>query len=136
MECPYCRSKTEVINSRPQKRSNQIWRRRRCSRCQAVFTTHELIDLSSSFMVSHKAANAPFSSDLLFKELLDNLKGHQRPYEAARELTATITRKVLKSAANGLISPLLISHETAAVLKRFDSRAHLRYIADHPSVRD
>lgn len=35
-----------VSNSRPTKDNTQIWRRRHCTYCKALFTTHEIIDLS------------------------------------------------------------------------------------------
>lgn len=134
MVCPYCLAETQVINSRPQKRNNQVWRRRRCVTCGAVFTTHEAIDLSSSFSVSKGGKTAPFMADKLFKDVMDKLKGNQRPYETAREITATITHKVLKDASNGLISSQAISRVAAVTLKNFDHQAYLRYIADHPSA--
>lgn len=134
MVCPYCLSETQVINSRPQTRSNQVWRRRRCNTCKAVFTTHEVIDFPSSFTVVKNNKLSPFTPDKLFREVLDKLKGNQKPYEAAREISATITQKVIKNASSGLISSQDISRAAAGTLKNFDRQAYLRFIADHPSA--
>lgn len=51
MVCIYCGSKTQVANSRHQKRVNQVWRRRECTRCHAVFTSLEAADYASSIVV-------------------------------------------------------------------------------------
>lgn len=51
MVCIYCSGETQVINSRPQKRLNNIWRRRKCTACEGIFTTSESPDLTSSLVV-------------------------------------------------------------------------------------
>lgn len=53
---------------------------------------------------------------------------------AAQELNAVITQNVLKNASNGLILARSITNETAAVLKRFDHQAYLRFLSEHPSL--
>lgn len=135
MVCPYCQSGTDVINSRPQKRNNQIWRRRHCQGCDAIFTTHEQISLTSTFLVKTGEAVRPFSPDKLFSDILKTLGEREDAYEAARELSATITLKVTKNARESLILPQMISSETAGVLKRFNKQAYLRYLAEHPSLQ-
>lgn len=136
MVCEYCGNSTSVINSRRQKRSNQIWRRRRCQGCGAVFTSHEAIYLPAAFSVNAGGRVAPFEPDKLFGEILINLQGRKDVYTAARELSATITRNLLKNAVDGLISPQDISRQVAATLKRFDRSAYLRYLAEHPSLHN
>jgi transcriptional repressor NrdR len=135
MVCAYCGGETSVVNSRPQKRNNQVWRRRHCLICKAVFTTHESIDLTAAFSVATDAGTVPFNPYKLFEEIRLSLRDHQKPYEAAQELTTAITQRVLKKAPNGLISPHSISFEAAKLLKRFDKQAYLRYIAEHPSLQ-
>jgi len=134
MVCEYCGSPTSVINSRHQKRSNQIWRRRRCRGCGALFTTHESVYLPAAFSVNTRGQIKPFVPDKLFAEILLCLQDRSDVYIAARELSATITRKLLKRAADGLISSQDISAQAAVVLKRFDRQAYLRYLAEHPSL--
>jgi transcriptional regulator NrdR family protein len=43
MRCPACGSRAKVTNSREknQRTSRYIWRRRRCTKCNLSFTTHE-----------------------------------------------------------------------------------------------
>ena len=134
MVCLYCHSKTRVTNSRHQKRSNQVWRRRQCQACRAVFTSHEAIDLSSALLVG-SGRSTPFISDMLFAEVLLALQDRKDCYLAAREVTSTVIRELLKLPDKPRIEPKQISQAAAKVLKRLDKRAYLRYMAEHPSLQ-
>jgi transcriptional repressor NrdR len=135
MVCTYCGKETRVTNSRLQKRSNQVWRRRQCEACRAVFTTHEAIDMSQSLLVDSNGSQSPFLSDMLFADLLQALSHRKDNFIAARELTSTITQKLLKLPDKPFFNTKTISKTSADVLKRFDKRAWLRYSADHPSLQ-
>jgi transcriptional repressor NrdR len=126
---------TRVTNSRLQKRSNQVWRRRHCEACGAVFTTHESIDLSQALLVDSGASISPFLPDLLYTELLLAMQDRKDAYVAAREVTSTVIQKLLKHSDKPLFTPKIISKTTADVLKRFDKRSYLRYSAEHPSLQ-
>ena len=134
MVCLYCHSKTRVTNSRHQKRSNQVWRRRQCQACRAVFTSHEAIDLSSALLVG-SGRSTPFISDMLFAEVMLALQDRKDCYLAAREVTSTVIRELLKLPDKPRIEPKQISQAAAKVLKRLDKRAYLRYMAEHPSLQ-
>lgn len=135
MICLYCGGETDVINSRLQRRSNQIWRRRRCQKCQAVFTTHETAELSGILRVDRLGVLEPFLPDMLFSELLHTLQHRKDAYAASREASATITKRLLDLPTKPVFTPSQISTEAAKVLKRLDRRAYLRYLADHPSLQ-
>ncbi len=135
MICIYCGSATKVTNSRLQRRNNHVWRRRQCLACHAVFTTHESVELESSLSVIKEGRNQPFLPDLLLKELMAALQDRKDVYTASREVLGTITRKLLALPQKPLFQPADISEITAAVLKRFDRQAYLRYLADHPSLQ-
>lgn len=134
MVCVYCGSNTDVVNSRAQKRNNQIWRRRRCRACDAVFTSHEAIDLSSALVVD-SGRPEPFISDKLFTEVLLALQDRKDCYVTAREVTSTVIRELLKLPDKPKIKSKQISETTAKVLKRLDKRAYLRYLAEHESLQ-
>ena len=135
MICIYCGSKTRVANSRAQKRSNQIWRRRACKRCGAVFTTHEAVDLSSTFLVVTGGSLRPFVTDMLFTEMLMAMSHRKNAYLDAREATNTVILHLLKLPGKPLYSPPQISLISSDVLKKLDRRAHLRYTAEHESLQ-
>jgi transcriptional repressor NrdR len=135
MNCIYCGNDTQVTNSRLQKRSNQVWRRRQCKTCGAVFTTHEAIDLSQTLLVGSGASMGPFLPDLLFTDVLLALQDRKDAYVAAREVVSTTVQNLLKSSQSPSFTPKKISEATAKVLKRLDKRAYLRYTAEHPSLQ-
>ncbi len=135
MVCIYCGGETNVTNSRRQKRNNQVWRRRKCKACGAIFTSHETIDLSCALMVD-SGRPTPFISDMLFTEVLLALQDRKDCYLAAREVTSTVIRELLKLPTSPKIDPKQISQATSKVLRRLDKRAHLRYVAEHPSLQE
>lgn len=133
MNCLYCGSKTKVVNSRRQNRSNSVWRRRRCVKCSITFTSIETPDLSSTFLVEKSGEFSPFLSDLLYTDILMTISDRKDCYSAARELTNSVIKALIKSKAIEF-TPRQIAAVTAKVLKRFDRRAFLRYSAEHPSL--
>ncbi len=135
MVCIYCGGETKVTNSRLQKRNNQVWRRRQCLVCQSVFTTHEAVELETALSVEQAGGYKPFLPDLLLKELMSALQDRKDAYTASREVLGTIVRKLLTLPQKPVFKPGDISKTTAQVLKRFDRRAYLRFVAEHPSVQ-
>jgi transcriptional repressor NrdR len=135
MVCIYCGGDTKVTNSRLQKRNNQVWRRRQCLACQAVFTTHESVELESALSVEQNGQNQPFLPDLLLKELMLDLSHRKDVHTASREVLGTIVRQLLALPQKPLYKPADIAQVTSEVLKRFDRRAYLRYLADNPSLQ-
>ncbi|MBI4033543.1 hypothetical protein HY379_00935 [Candidatus Saccharibacteria bacterium] len=135
MVCVYCGNDTAVTNSRLQKRSNQVWRRRQCKACRAVFTTLEAIDIPTTLIVDSRGRSEPFLPDKLYTEVLLALQDRKDAYVAAREATNTIIKELLKLPDKPLFHPEQISRVVGAVLKRLDRRAYLRYAAEHPSLQ-
>src|SRR6266576_5091972 len=95
MICVYCGGETKVVNSRHQRRNNQVWRRRQCLVCQAVFTTHEAVELESALSVEQDGVLRPFLPDLLLKELMSAMQDRKDVSTASREVLGTIVRKLL-----------------------------------------
>ena len=134
MVCIFCSNETQVTNSRPQKRNNNVWRRRQCQVCHSVFTTIEAIDYSSVFRINVQGDFKPFLTDLLYTEVLLALSDRKNAYMDAREITNNIIKTLSKMPGSPLCKPSDISRVTAAVLQKFDKRAWHRYAAEHPSV--
>lgn len=134
MVCVYCNSDTQVVNSRHQKRSNRVWRRRHCLNCDATFTSHEAADLGGLLVVVDSGHHKPFSEDILFTDVLFALSHRKDCYSAAREVTATIVQNLLRLPEKPIFKPSRISSVAGAVLKRLDRQAWLRYVAEHASL--
>ena len=132
MVCIYCSGKTQVTNSRPQKRLLQVWRRRHCTVCGAIFTTNEAVDLSTSLAVRQQnGPTSPFSRDKLLVSILRAVGHRERPIEDAGALTATITAKLLYQTATAAVSPADITKTALETLRRFDNAAAVQYQAYH-----
>lgn len=141
MVCIYCHGNLAVINSRPQKSRNQVWRRRRCEGCGAVFTAVEAIDLSQAIIVtsspsdgakSNKASLQPFERDRLFISLYKSLQHRPTALHDARSLADTVTAHIIKHVRNGSVDRLIIKNEALNTLQRFDKAAASHYAAFHP----
>lgn len=136
MVCIYCASSTNVVNSRLQKKTNQVWRRRQCTTCSSIFTTHENVDLSTAIMVGDTEKSLkPFSRDKLFISIYDSLRHRKSALSDAEALTATIIAKLRSVLQDGTLTNdqlVAISKET---LERFDKTAATVYGAYHPVIQ-
>jgi len=133
MVCILCHQKTQVINSRAQKKSNQTWRRRQCTSCDTVFTTEERPLFEQNWLVvDQKGASKPFLRDKLLISLHSSLKHRKSALEDASALTETIIHKLMNQVSNSQINRGLIIQTTQVALSRFDTAASINYQAFHP----
>jgi transcriptional repressor NrdR len=129
MVCIYCQSKTRVINSRLQKRSNTVWRRRYCPQCNDTFTSIETLK-DQSFMVIDKSTQPkPFSRDNLFVSIYLSCGHRINPINDATALTDTIVSKLLSSIRDGCIEKTDLVATSEYVLRHFDLVASTSYKA-------
>ena len=133
MVCIYCGGPTHVTNSRSQKRSNATWRRRACTKCSAVCTTIEVIDLSTAIIVTGPKPPCPFSRDKLFVSIYDSCKHRKDAQASATSLTDTIIKHLYPLIDNASVSSSTIRDVTLKTLGRFDTVAGVHYGAYHPS---
>lgn len=133
MVCIYCGAQTRVSNSRPQRRLNQIWRRRHCEQCGAIVTTHEAMDYSQGLVVRSKGGSlTPFRRDKLFLSIYQSCRHRHDPAADAGALTDTIMAAVTLQSEEGVLSAELIGNTTEVTLHRFDEAAAVQYHAFHP----
>ena len=134
MVCIYCGAETHVFNSRPQKRLNQVWRRRRCYSCQSAFSTQEAADYTAAWLVEGKSgALQPFLRDKLFISLYKSCSHRTSALNDAGALSATVINKLLAQADNGVIKRTVIMQIVQVALNRFDRSASVHYQAFHKS---
>ncbi len=133
MHCIYCGYKTAVVNSRHQRRSNRVWRRRACLDCKAVFSTEESINLERSVSVKQKNSTLePFSRDRMFVSIYLSCGHRKSPDADATALCATIINKLLPQIIDASINLEDIVLTVSSVLKHFDKAAAIQYVAYHP----
>ncbi len=123
MNCPYCASSTKVTNSRQRSRGSQVWRRRVCTHCDSIWTTHESVDMSKSHdVVTRQNSVEPFSRDNLFISIKDSLQHRKTALSDATYLTDTILTRIL-ALKTSQVSSQLLTETTIVVLKNFDPLA-------------
>lgn len=134
MVCIYCGHATSVTNSRLQKRTNSVWRRRRCQACQAIFSTSERLDYATTWLVSSTSAQlTAFSRDKLFLSIYTSCRHRSHPIDDAEALTDTVISKLQKTAIPGVPSKDNIRHHVLTTLELFDKVASTHYAAFHKS---
>ena len=132
MVCVHCGKATKVVNSRLQRRSNQVWRRRRCIGCRAVFTTEESVDYETAWTVKNKAGSyRPFSADKLLLSLYRSLEHRQAALGEATELKQTIIKRLRAEVDSGTTTNGQIREAAQVALTRFDKAAATHYEAHH-----
>lgn len=133
MVCLYCGTKLTVSNSRPQERTNTVWRRRACPNCQAIFTSVERIDPTDTLLFQTMSGTVePFSRDVLFISIHDALKHRNTAVSDATHLTDTIIRQVLPDSRAATLLRADVVTKAAATIARFDKAAGVHYRAYHP----
>ena len=132
MVCIYCGGLTSVTNSRKQKRSNAIWRRRSCISCKGVFTTLESVDYSTAIIVSSGKQHTAFSRDKLFVSVYESCKHKKNAQTSATMLTDTIIKQLYPHIKDASLSIDTIRRVTLTTLQRFDEAAGVHYKAYHP----
>lgn len=132
MVCIYCGHKTNVTNSRHQRRTNEIWRRRNCMDCGSIFTTYEAVELTRTIVVQYSPSRMePFERDRLFAAVYDSCRHQPKAISNATALTQTIISQLLAAAVDGVIQRAAIVAVCTEVLNRFDGAAATIYAAYH-----
>jgi len=133
MVCIYCGSKTQVTNSRNQKRLKQVWRRRKCTKCSNLFTTIEKINFSNTLVIANnKGKVEDFLKEKLLFSIYDSLGHRVNAIGDAAAITDTIMSNVLKTLKTPVIDRDSLINISYAVLKKFDKSAAVHYLAYYP----
>jgi transcriptional repressor NrdR len=132
MNCIYCGGDTKVVNSRVQKRSNQVWRRRQCITCGAIFTTEETVHYETTWLIRGKSGEyTPFLPHKLVISLHRSLQHRPTSLSDAASLSQTTIKKLHGRFSNGSIDSAVIAQVAQVALNRFDVAASVHYQAHH-----
>jgi len=130
MKCPYCNQESKVKNSRLQKRANSVWRRRECLNCQAIWTTLERPQSSTTYKVNSNEVMVDFRPELLLISLYECLKHRKTPELDAQYVYSTVFSN-LQDTNEPVFGIQLIASTAYNVLKRYDGLAADIYKATH-----
>ena len=128
MVCPYCSCDSKVTNSRLQKRSNSVWRRRNCLKCGAVWTTVEAIQAPTTYRVSKHEQVTEFKPETLLISLYEALRHKKTAEQDAAYVLSTVMQK-LQAKKLALWPTELITQTAYDVLRRYDAPAGAVYKA-------
>lgn len=134
MVCTYCGGKTQVVNSRHQVKSNQVWRRRQCLQCAALFSSQERVCHELAWMVDTSGSFKPFSRDKLLLSLYQACEHREAALRDAQGLTETVMNKLpgyIMKDTWGTLFPDDIARIAHVALNRFDEAAAVRYYSLH-----
>lgn len=131
MICPYCKKDSQVTNSRHQKRSNSVWRRRKCTSCNAIWTSLEHLHYATVWRVRKGNQNlTDFRQETLLISLYKALQHKKTADIGAKYVCDTvIARLTTKKLAE--LPTTLIANTSYDVLRRYDKVAAALYKATH-----
>ena len=133
MVCIYCHNKTQIINSGHLTRINGTWRRRKCPKCSAVFTTDEVAQYDALWMIRDTTSMvlSSFKRDRLFLTVYDSCGHRKQAVSDSTNLTDTIIAKLGNKQGKGIIDITDLKQLTYSTLNRFDKAAGVHYLAYH-----
>lgn len=133
MICIYClHKKTSTPNSRPHKKSSQVWRRRHCQQCNRTFTTYERPSLEDITIISADNIKTQFSLGRLTISLHNSLLSQKDPATTSYDLAQTIELHLLQR--YDITTPITssaIADEAYRTLRRYDELCGMQYGATH-----
>ena len=130
MKCPYCKKDSQVTNSRHQKRTNSVWRRRKCTNCGAVWTSLERIDYATTWRVRKGKHLTDFRVETLLISLYEALKHRKSSDVDAKYVCDTVIAK-LSTKKLAELPAELITTTAYDILRRYDKVAAGLYAATH-----
>ena len=105
MICPFCSSnQISVTNSRPTNKGTQIWRRRKCLKCQEIFTTREKIDISYVVVEKRDGRRVEYSHPKLYSGIYHSFVGRKKIDRGEGTVGALINDTALYDDAKSLVS--------------------------------
>ena len=135
MVCVYCGGRTGVVNSRPQRKDNGVWRRRRCGDCGATFSSEEKPQLELAWQVRDGKRLSAFSRDKLLISLYKSCQHRKTALSDAQGLCETVISKLSAHISGGTVDKGDISRCAQVALNRFDKAASVNYEAFHQRMR-
>lgn len=132
MVCINCSNqKTSVINSRTHKSTPQVWRRRRCLRCQCTFTTYERVSTNDEVQVTKlSGTKEAFNLGELVRDIISCFSHSPQKASAALWLAQTVENSLLGN-KELVISSQKIALLTHQVVAHFDKLAGDQFAARH-----
>lgn len=138
MKCIVChQGNLEITNSRKHPSELRVWRRRKCSQCETLFTTKELPDYDRAFYIARgkrKKDKFPFEKTMLLAQLFA-AGGHLKNQQDLLWLAETIAAQAFTEAAKRdfLLTGKEYQHIIANCLEAYDTLLAANFAARNPA---
>lgn len=133
MRCPRCsHPDSKVIDSRPVEENNSIRRRRECESCHYRFTTYEVVDNLTPFVIKKDGSKELFDKNKVLTGLLKAC--HKRPVDATA--VADEVESEIQSSMKTEITSKKIGEMVMEKLKHRDEVAYVRFASVHREFKD
>lgn len=133
MVCPYCLADSVVTNSRLQKRTNGVWRRRKCPACGVVWTSLERSEPGSVWRFGSDGKLHVFRPQKLLISLYEACRHRRTADVDAAYIADTVLQKLIAK-KQAVIERELVTKISYDVLRHYDKTAAAVYKAQHPAA--
>ena len=133
MKCPHCGyEESKVIDSRPIDDNASIRRRRECQKCQARFTTYEVIENIQPIVIKKDGSREYFDKNKLLVGLLKACQ--KRPVDSAK--IADEIEQELQNSLKLEITSYELGEMVMEKLKVVDAVAYVRFASVYREFKD
>ena len=133
MKCPHCGfEESKVIDSRPIDDNSSIRRRRECLKCQARFTTYEVIENIQPIVIKKDGSREYFDKNKLLVGLLKACQ--KRPVDSAK--IADEIEQELQNSLKLEITSFQLGEMVMEKLKAIDAVAYVRFASVYREFKD
>lgn len=136
MKCPFCAfPDTKVVDSRPDKDSSAIRRRRECESCSRRFTTFERIEEVLPMILKKDGRREPYNRNKITGGLKKACEKRPVSMDTIEELANRLEARLLESGEKE-ISGHFIGEWIMNELHDLDEVAYVRFASVYRSFRD
>ena len=133
MKCPHCGfEESKVIDSRPIDENSSIRRRRECLKCQARFTTYEVIESVQPIVIKKDGSREYCDKNKLLVGLLKACQ--KRPVDSAK--IADEIEQELQNSLRLEITSYELGEMVMQKLKEVDAVAYVRFASVYREFKD
>lgn len=136
MKCIYCGCiDSKVIDSRMSDDGTSIRRRRECLQCKKRFTTHEMVEQSSIYVIKKGGGRQEFDINKVRAGIIKACEKRPVPIYKIDRLVSEVYKAVMGGGINE-ISTSRIGDLVMEGLKEIDDVAYVRYCSVYQEFKD
>lgn len=136
MYCPFCHADdTKVIDSRLNNEGDGVRRRRECSQCMERFTTQELLEVITPYVVKRDGRRSTFDKEKLRQSMLIALQKRPISIEQIEAAMNHIVKRTCEKSDREISSGML-GEWVMEELKMLDKVAYVRFASVYKDFED